>query len=122
MMSIVDSATASENASLASWDTGGILRTPAYPQDTVPEDTLSQDTRRYPQDTVPEDTAVSCVSTGAAFAAVVLDITAAALPTDRCRASRRGLAAGALAAVCHAAARRAINCGATRPPSSIVAY
>ena len=39
--------------------------------------------------------AVAAVSTGAAFVAVVLDITAAALPTARCRASRRGLAAGA---------------------------
>ena len=59
--------------------------------------------------------AVAVDSPAAASAAVVLDITAAALPTARCRASRRGLAAGvvALAAVCHAAARRAINCGAT---------
>eukprot|EP00964_Phaeocystis_antarctica_P060057 scaffold35777_cov58-Phaeocystis_antarctica.AAC.2 len=39
---------------LASWDTGGILGTPAYPQDRgrYPGDTVSQDTRRYPQDTV----------------------------------------------------------------------
>ena len=47
-------------------------------------------------------TAVAVDSPAAASAAVVLDITAAALPTARCRASRRGLAAGvvALAAVC----------------------
>ena len=51
---------------LASWDTGGILGTPEYPQDRgrYPGDTVSQDTRRCSQDTVSvsrdgEDTAVS---------------------------------------------------------------